>query len=163
MKVLVADTSVLVDLDRAGLLERAFDCGLTLIVPDMLYEQELAKHNGPYLRKLGLGVVALSSHEVQLAQDIKRGRLGLSWPDSFALSCAHRDEHVLVSGDRTLRSEATKRLGIVYGLLWILDHMENFGHIDVQELHAGLSAIVAHPTCRLPRDEVASRLAKWAN
>lgn len=161
MIVLVADTSVLVDLDRAGLLEMAFDVGLTMIVPDMLYEQELAEHNGLYLRRLGLGVVALSPHEVQLAQDIKRGRTGLSWPDSFALSCAHRAEHVLVSGDKTLRSEATKRLGTVFGLLWILDHMNESGLIEQKRLHEGLSAIVAHPTCRLPRDEVGARLAKW--
>lgn len=162
MIVLVADTSVLVDLDRAGLLEKAFDCGLTLIVPDMLYEQELRENNGPYLRKLGLGVVTLTPTEVQLAQDIKRARTGLSWPDSFALSCAHRNEHVLVSGDKTLRSEATKRLGVVYGLLWILDHMEKSGHLDAKSLHEGLSTIYAHPTCRLPRDEVTARLAKWA-
>jgi hypothetical protein len=161
MIVLVADTSVLVDLDRAGLLEKAFDCGLTMVVPDMLYEQELAPYNGPYLRKLGLGVVGLSPNEVQLAQAIKRGKTGLSWPDSFALSCAHRAEHVLVSGDKNLRNEAMKRRGRVHGLLWILDHMEASGLVDNKTLFEGLSAIVAHPTCRLPRDEISDRLAKW--
>ena len=161
MIVLVADTSVLVDLDRAGLLEKAFDCGLTMIVPDMLYDQELEPYNGPYLRKLGLGVVGLTPSEVQLAQEIKRGKTGLSWPDSFALSCAHRAEHILVSGDRNLRNEAMKRLGKVHGLLWILDHMEASGFVDHDTLHVGLSTIVAHPTCRLPRDEVNARLVVW--
>jgi hypothetical protein len=162
MIVLVADTSVLVDLDRAGLLDQAFNCGLTLVVPDMLYEQELQEYNGPYLRKLGLGVVSLTPQEVQLAQDIKRGRTGLSWPDSFALSCAHRNEHVLVSGDKTLRNEAMKRLGVVYGLLWMLDYMQQSGQVEAKRLHEALSTIIAHPTCRLPRDEVAARLAKWS-
>jgi hypothetical protein len=157
----VADTSVLVDLERAGLLEMAFGCGLTMIVPDLLYERELAEHNGPYLRTLGLGVVALAPHEVQLAQDIKRGRTGLSWPDTFALACAHRPGHVLVSGDKTLRSEATKRLSTVVELLWVLDRMDKSGVVEQNRLHAALSTIVAHPTCRLPRDEVAARLAKW--
>lgn len=108
MQILVSDTSVLVDLDRGGLLEAAFSCGLTMIVPDMLYQQELEKENGAYLRALGLGVVSLSPREVELAQEIKRGRVGLSWPDCFALSCAHRADHILVSGDKTLRSEAKR-------------------------------------------------------
>ena len=60
MVVLVSDTSVLIDLERGNLLETAFACGLTMIVPDLLYQRELADHNGPYLRSLGLGVTALS-------------------------------------------------------------------------------------------------------
>lgn len=34
MIVLVSDTSVLIDLERGGLLEAAFSCGLTMVVPD---------------------------------------------------------------------------------------------------------------------------------
>ena len=160
MRVLVSDTSVLVDLGRGGLLEAAFACGLTMIVPDMLYQQELEKENGPYLRALGLGVVALTPGEVELAQQIKKGRAGLSWPDCFALSCAHRPDHVLISGDKTLRSEANMRVGKVYGLLWVLDRMEENGVARAQ-LHQGLSAISQHPTCRLPKEEVEARIAKW--
>jgi hypothetical protein len=37
MVVLVSDTSVLIDLERGNLLETAFACGLTMIVPDLLY------------------------------------------------------------------------------------------------------------------------------
>ena len=56
MIVLVSDTSILIDLERGGLLEAAFSCGLTMVVPDLLYERELESENGPFLRKLGLGV-----------------------------------------------------------------------------------------------------------
>ena len=42
MIVLVSDTSVLVDLERGGLLPLAFGCGLTMVVPDLLYDRELA-------------------------------------------------------------------------------------------------------------------------
>lgn len=61
MIILVSDTSVLIDLEREGLLEAAFSCGLTMVVPDLLYERELEAENGPYLRKLGRGVVALNT------------------------------------------------------------------------------------------------------
>lgn len=161
MIILVSDTSVLIDLERAGLLEAAFSCGLTMVVPDLLYQRELQDFNGPYLRKLGLSVVSLTPQEVRLAQEIKTLRSGLSLPDCFALTCAHRPGHILISGDKTLRSEAVKRIGSVYGLLWIIDQMEVTGMLSKQVLYDGLTTIFNHPRCRLPKEEVLVRLAKW--
>lgn len=163
MKVLVSDTSVLVDLDRGGLLELAFTCGLTMIVPDLLYERELENENGPYLRSLGLGVVNLTPHELQLVQEIRRNRNALSLPDSYALACAHRTDHVLVSGDKALRNEAKKRLGNVYGLLWILDRLAESGIVEHSALASALEIIRSHPTCRLPHNEVSTRIAAWTS
>lgn len=163
MVILVSDTSVLIDLERGGLLEAAFSCGLTLIVPDLLYQRELETENGPYLRSLGLGVVALTPMEVVHAQELKAYRQTLSLPDCFALSCAMRASHALVSGDKALRNEARKRVEHVYGLLWLLDQMAATGAVEVTLLSAGLSAIAAHPRCRLPADEVKKRLAGWVN
>lgn len=162
MIILVSDTSVLIDLERGGLLEPAFSCGLTMVVPDLLYARELVAENGPFLRQLGLGVVALSPEEVSLAQEIRSQRPGLSLPDCFALSCARRADHALVTGDRLLRSEAQARHCSVFGLLWVLDQMEFSGAVSVATLHEGLSRIANHPRCRLPRAETASRLQRWS-
>ena len=71
MIILVSDTSVLIDLERGGLLESAFSCGLTMVVPDLLYARELEAENGPLLRALGLGVVALAPDEVDFAQKLR--------------------------------------------------------------------------------------------
>ena len=90
MIILVSDTSVLIDLERGGLLELAFSCGLTMVVPDLLYARELESDNGPLLRALGLGVLALNPDEVDFAQQLRKQRPGLSLPDCFALSCARR-------------------------------------------------------------------------
>lgn len=54
MIVLVSDTSILIDLERGGLLEAAFSCGLTMVVPDLLYERELESENGPSSGSWGL-------------------------------------------------------------------------------------------------------------
>jgi hypothetical protein len=117
MIILVSDTSVLIDLERGGLLEPAFSCGLTMVVPDLLYARELEAENGSLLRSLGLGVAALSPDEVSFAQQVRKQRPGLSLPDCFALSCARRPNHALVSGDKLLRTEARTRQCTVYGLL----------------------------------------------
>jgi hypothetical protein len=162
MIILVSDTSILIDLERGNLLEAAFSCGLTMVVPDLLYDRELEPENGAFLRKLGLGVVALTPDEVAYAQTVKAERNSLSLPDCFALSCATRDNHILVTGDGTLRREATDRLGQVFGLLWLLDQMAASRSISNAQLHEGLTLISAHPRCRLPLSSIRERLAAWA-
>lgn len=161
MIILVSDTSILIDLERGGLLEATFSCGMTLVVPDLLYERELADEDGPYLKSLGLGVVSLSPAEVALAQEVSQARKGLSLPDCFALSCATRPDHVLVTGDRLLKKEASNRLGAAFGLLWMLDLIYESGHVPPGNLIDGLTRIVQHPRARLPADEVRKRLTNW--
>jgi len=162
MIILVSDTSVLIDLERGGLLEPSFSCGLTMVVPDLLYERELEANNGPMLRRLGLGVVALVPDEVTFAQQLRKEQSGLSLPDCFALSCARRPNHALVTGDKLLRAEAQSRKCTVYGLLWILDQMMSSGSVGTTLLHEGLTRISNHPRSRLPAGEVRARLQRWS-
>jgi hypothetical protein len=160
--ILVSDTSILIDLDRGGLLESAFSCGLTMIVPDLPYQKELENENGAYLRTLGLGVVALTPDELVLAQTVRTQRTTLSLPDCFALSCATRPLHSLVTGDKALRNEAKARGSSVFGLLWLLDRMAASNSVAFNLLYEGLTRIHGHPRCRLPADEVKARLDAWA-
>jgi hypothetical protein len=162
MVILVSDSSVLIDLERGELLEHAFSCGLIMAVPDLLYQNELENVNGPYLRTLGLNVLSLTPAEMEIAQTIKDKRPALSSPDCFALCCALRHGHVLLTGDMNLRKEATVRNAEVYGLLWLLDQMEACGKFSFTLLHEGLSKILAHPRCRLPKEEVNARLLRWS-
>jgi hypothetical protein len=161
MIILVSDTSVLIDLERGGLLEPAFSCDLTMVVPDLLYARELEADNGPLLRQLGLGVVALDPDEVSFAQQLRTLQPRLSLPDCFALSCARREGHALLSGDKLLRTEALARQCEVYGLLWVLDRMEASGKVGRAMLHEGLSRLWNHPRCRLPKPEVMERVQRW--
>ncbi len=161
MIVLVSDTSVLIDLERGGLLEAAFACGHQLVVPDLLYVEELEPENGPLLRQMGLSIVELTSEEVEFAQAVQIANVFLSMPDCFALSCARRSEHLLVTGDKALRTEAGEKKVECRGVLWLLDQMEASGVIAKVSLAEGLQKIAAHPRCRLPKLEVSERLARW--
>jgi hypothetical protein len=162
MIILVSDTSVLIDLERGGLLEGAFSLGYSMVVPDLLYERELETENGPYLKGLGLGVLALTAEEVSFAQQVRSERNMLSLPDCFALSCATRAGYVLVTGDGNLRAEAEVRVGRVYGVLWILDQLLEKGVATKKQLFDGLTRIHAHPRCRLPHSPVKARLKAWS-
>lgn len=53
MKVLVSDTSVLIDLDRGNLVEATFRLPFEFTVPDLLYERELKEHGGPEFVRMG--------------------------------------------------------------------------------------------------------------
>ena len=160
MVVLVADTSVLVDLEHGGLLQVVFVAGLTLVVPDLLYEKELADRNGPYLQTLGLAVVDLTPTEMSLAQELKNSGVGLSLPDCYALACATRPGHSLSTGDQKLRKAAENRGVEVHGVLWLLDLLADAG-VAYESLAQGLIGIRDHRKCQLPKDEIALRIAKW--
>lgn len=161
MAILVSDTSVLIDLERGQLLEPMFTCGLVLVVPDVLYQIELEPHNGPYLRALGLGVLTLNPEELSLVQTMKSRRNTLSLADCFALVCALRDDHILLTGDGALRTEAETQGARVCGLLWALDQIEASNKFTNATLHAALSQISDHKNCRLPKNEVNARLNRW--
>lgn len=162
MILLVSDTSVLIDLERGDLLAMAFASGITMLVPDLLYEKELEPYNGAYFKALGLQVVALQPDEVSFAQRIKNERKPLSLPDCFALSCARRPDHVLLTSDGPLRT-AAKDYGVeMYGLLWLLDGLGESGVAAHQALYEGLTKIAQGPRCRLPKAEIQKRLSQWA-
>ena len=118
MKVLVSDTSVLIDLDRGVLVEAAFRLPFAFTVPDVLYERELRKHSGPDLVELGLRVEELDGDGVTLALGYLRKRRSRSLPDSFALALAKKNAWTLLSGDRGLRELAKEEEVQCHGALW---------------------------------------------
>lgn len=163
MTILVFDTPILIELERGGLLEAAFSCGLTIVVPDLMYNNHLERENGPYLRSLGLGVLALAPDEMAKVQMVQTERQPLTLPHCFALVCACRPNHILIANDTNLLKEANKRLGTGYGLLWFLDQMASSEKVSKALLHGGLTQIAGDTRCRLPQTEVKARLAEWTH
>lgn len=83
MKILVSDTSVLIDLERGGLLDSCFKLPFEFAVPDLLYARELAEFGGPELVAQGLRVEELTGDEVGLAQRVRGDHPRLSLPDAL--------------------------------------------------------------------------------
>lgn len=162
MDLLVSDTSVLIDLERGNLRDEAFQLPYRLVVPDLLYERELRNYGGAELIVLGLEVAELTPEQVEYARGCRRELPELSLPDVFALALARAREGTLLTGDRRLRSLATREGVPCHGVLWLLDEMLLNG-ISVESLHAGLQKIEMHPRCRLPKREVKARLARYAD
>lgn len=161
-RILVSDTSVLIDLERGNLIEAAFSLQGELVVPDLLYDRELKDYNGAHLVELGLRVESLDGAGVEQAQDYRRQLPALSVPDAFALSIAKAQGYVLLTGDQDLRVFAGSEAVECHGVLWVLDQMNHEGAATMRELHDGLQTMAGHPRCRLPGKEVDKRLKRFA-
>jgi hypothetical protein len=161
VKVLVSDTSVIVDLERGGLLEAAFSLSYDLAVPDILYDRELKGYGGEKLVELGLFIEELDSEEVSRALAYRNRKQSLSLPDCFGLTLAHQREWTLLTGDKDLRSLAVEESVNCHGVLWVLDQMNDQAVASFRMLHDGLTRIAEHPRCRLPKREITKRLEHY--
>jgi hypothetical protein len=159
--ILVSDTSVLIDLERAGLLEEMFLLPYEFAVPDLLFGRELAGDLGDRLIELGLRVEELTPDELQRATVVNRQNARLSVPDTFAFVIAESRGWGLLTGDGTLRELATAEQLDMHGVLWVFDQWADGTHVTFDRLRDGLSALSAHPRCRLPSKEVNSRLVRF--
>lgn len=162
MPFLVSDTSVIIDLERGGLLEAAFRIDDVLVVPDLLFARELDVDFGERLHALGIVVETLNGAEVTRAARLGRAERRLSVADTFAFALAQGRQWTLLTGDGVLRAIAEAEGLRVHGVLWLIDRIEALGLCDLPTLHRCLSKIAAHRRCRLPRREIDLRLRRYS-
>jgi predicted nucleic acid-binding protein len=140
MRIIVSDTSCLIDLRKASLLDALLKLPYEILIPNTLFEDELLKFTSAQKKSLvrgGLQVIDLPGERVLRAQQIVRGAPQLSIHDGFAFSLAesHAD-CILLTGDGSLRTLAAAHDVEVHGVLWVVD-----------EIHANkLSAGASHHT-----------------
>lgn len=161
MRILVSDTSVLIDLERGGFLDSCFQLPFEFAVPDLLYARELADFGGPELVARGLRVEELSSGEVTTAQAVRGAHPRLSLPDAFAYVLASARGWTLLTGDGELRPLAEAEGVQFFGVLWVIDQLFDAKVMDATAIVSGLESIASHPRCRLPSAEVQARLERY--
>jgi len=159
--LLVSDTSVLIDLARAGVLDAVFTLPVQFAVPDLLYERELKQWEGPALVAKGLRVLALAPDGVALAQTYRAREPRLSLPDAFALALAKTGGHTLLAGDGSLRALADIEGVECHGVLWVFDALHGHGAVAGVDLGGALRLLASHPRCRLPKQEIHKRIEKY--
>jgi hypothetical protein len=162
MDVLISDTSVVIDLERAQLIEHVFALPYRFVVPDALYEKEIKDYGGERLRALGLEVRALTGAQVADAQRLRALERRISIHDSYALSLAKAEAAILLAGDMAMRRLAEAEEVRCHGVLWVFDRLEEHQVVGAAALHAGLSRVAAHPRCWLPREMVDQRLRRYS-
>ncbi len=164
MQIIVNDTSCLVDLRKAGLLEATlllpfeFQIALPLIRSELI---DFTRAEVENLIARGLQVVDLQSEAVGRAMTFRSAHPMLSFNDCISMALAEiQTGSILLTGDQSLRNRAVA-IGIeVHGVLWVSDQLEGSGRVTFAALLEGLLRLESDPLVFVPRDELADRVAR---
>lgn len=166
MRIVVSDSSCLIDLRKVSLLDALLGLPCEFLIPDTLFEDELLKFTAAQKKALiraGLKVIDLPGESVLRAQAIIRQAPWLSVHDGFAFALAESHPGcILLTGDGELRSLATRQKMEVHGVLWVIDEIHRHQIEKAKTLLAALRAFSADPTVRLPHRELAASIKRFS-
>lgn len=167
MRILVSDSSCLIDLRKASLLDAFLRLPYEVLIPNALFEDELLSFTTAQKQALvrgGLKVVDLAGDRVLRAQELIRERPRLSVHDGFAFALAeiHRG-CILLTGDRDLRTLADDHAIEVHGLLWVVDEIYRNRLRGAAALVEALQVLQRDPAVRLPHRELMAYLKRYGD
>ena len=164
MRVVVSDTSCMIDLKKADLLEALLQLPYDFVTPDTLFEDEwlcLTDAEKQTLQHLGLEVRSLPGELVQRAGSYFNDYPKLKLNDCFALTLAEKiGDSILLTGDGPLRRIAESVGTEVRGVLWVTDQLEAHRVEPPVALHAALQLFQDDELVFLPPNEVSLRIRR---
>ncbi|PYU23074.1 MAG: hypothetical protein DMG30_13070 [Acidobacteria bacterium] len=167
MRIVVSDSSCLIDLRKLSLLDAFLKLPYEILIPNTLFEEELLKFTEAQKRGMlrgGLKVIDLPGDRVLRAQQVIRSAPQLSVHDglAFALAEAHPG-CILLTGDGYLRSLAATHKIEVHGFLWVVDELHKHRLSGAKILCAALRTLSGDPAVRLPRRDLAAYIKRYEN
>jgi predicted nucleic acid-binding protein len=165
MRIVVSDSSCLIDLRKVSLLDTFLRLPYEFLIPNTLFEEELLKFTSAQKKALvhgGLKVVDLPGERVLRAREVLRKIPQPSVHDGFAFALAESYPGcILLTGDSKLRTLATQHAMEVHGVLWVLDEIHRLSLTSAATLLAALRTFFADPTVRLPRREISVYIKRY--
>jgi hypothetical protein len=151
--ILLADTSILIDLEHVGgigILPRLAPCEiLDVVLAECEHESQpdLAQN----IISAGITVIETSPELANRANSLRRG--GVSTIDMMTLCHARENGHTVLAGDRPLRERCVEEGVAVRGSIWIVEEAHRQRLLEAAELMRWLSI---WPTVgrRLPAEEL---------
>jgi predicted nucleic acid-binding protein len=167
MRIIVSDSSCLIDLRKVSLLDAFLKLPYEILIPNTLFEEELLKFTEAHKRALlrgGLKVIDLPGERVLRAQQVVRDAPQLSVHDGFAFALAETHTGcILLTGDGYLRKLAESHKIDVHGFLWVIDEIHQKQLSTAKTLCAALRLLAGDPAVRLPRRELAAYVKRYEN
>jgi predicted nucleic acid-binding protein len=155
--LLVGDANIFIDFAATELTPLLFRLDDELLVPDILYEEELAAVHS-HLLELGLQTRPMTGEHVDQAMQLQKKYSGPSTNDLLALTLAQSIACPLVSGDRRLRTAAQAEGVEVIGTLALVGRLVERNLINVDQAEQAYTAM-KKANRRLPWTEVEAQLA----
>jgi predicted nucleic acid-binding protein len=129
--LLISDANILIDLEDGELIIELFKLPFQLLVPDMLFVDELETDHS-YLLEYGLQLGELTPESMTEVEVLVNKYKQPSRYDCFALVLAKQQCCPLLTGDKNLRKAAKQENVDVKGTLWIVEAMIRHQVISVQ-------------------------------
>ncbi|MFH1700886.1 MAG: PIN domain-containing protein [Candidatus Zixiibacteriota bacterium] len=164
MSRLVFDTSVLIDIINADILEHLCQLDYELLISNVqVGEQKKRKEiTCRDLESYGFKIISHPPDEVEKVYLIKRLHNRLSVKDLFAFITAEQEKALLITGDKDLRKMAEKSGLECHGILWLLDQIVDKNILSKKFAYRALSQIIKSGGY-LPEKEVHKRLKEWSS
>lgn len=165
MRIIISDTSCLIDLRKAALLTAFLRLPFEILIPNTLFEDELLSFSAEEKDDLiaaGLKVVDLPGSQVSRAREVMFAQPRLSIHDGFAFALAETHTGcILLTGDSALRALAERSRIEVHGVLWVCDQLFEGKLSTAKQLHTALSILAADFSVRLPKREIAAYIRRY--
>jgi len=156
--LLVGDANIFMDFAVTDLTPSLFRLDHELVVPDILFQEELASRHS-HLLELGLRLQVMSEGQVDAAQRLIAKHRGPSANDMMALTLASDLRCPLVTGDARLRAAAQAEGVELLGTLRLVEQMVLRGLISVDDASVAYDAMRSAGR-RLPWNEVDRQLRR---
>lgn len=165
MRIVVSDTSCLIDLRKAVLLEAFTRLPYEILIPDVLFESELVRFSQAdrdILTQNGVQIAELLDPGVERVIQVQAKNNALSVNDCFAYVLAEQHAGcILLTGDKALRTLAHAEGIETHGVLWILDEMLRCSLVPNNILIEVLCSFDQDDTVRLPTKEIQKRIIAY--
>lgn len=158
MRVVISDSSVLIDLAKTRLIESTLALPYEFVIPDVIFEDELIdlKHyERTQLLELGFKIGSLTGEQVGTVFKYGNSYKPLTANDCFALVLAESIEQaILLTGDGDLRKTAQRHKIETHGIIWLCEQMRECGTVESKLLLGVLELLLNDPRSRIPKREL---------
>ena len=163
-RIVINDTSCLVDLRKGGLIEAMLSLPFRFVVTFNVRAGELLDFGvaeWERLEMLGLETIDPPGEQVQEAGQVMAAHRKLSFEDSLNFVVARANQlSILLTGDRALRLVAESSGIEVHGILWVVEQLLERRHADRADLVDALERWKRDPTVFVPAHLIEATLVK---
>jgi len=163
MRILVNDSSALIDLKKGGLLEVLVELPFEFVVSDALLADELLSFTRgeiAFMRRK-MKVTTLNGAEMIRVAQLQAASPALSMHDCSALVIVQRQSGcILLAGDRRLRAKAEAAQVECHGVLWVIEELARNKFLTPRQIVRTLETWRDDPNIRLPKTALAEALTR---
>jgi predicted nucleic acid-binding protein len=163
MRIIVNDSSALIDLKKGGLLEILVKLPFQFVIADSIVADELLSFSrgDVSLMRRHMSVTALNERQMKQVAELQANNPALSMHDCMSLVIAQGEPGcVLLTGDRRLRAKAEAVQIECHGVLWIVEEMTKAHVTSPRTLLRALETWRGDSTIRLPSADLNNVIAR---